>query len=151
MAAHFTVYDMQYPMVTRNDFRFSDWALVREATGLGSEAFILAHGIGDDEPVDKLVEFGYAAVAFWHGNLGMTRARVCAAIEEWTDATVKFTPDVTSTEADAVPLDVPPDGSTSSEASSTTSAESRNGEDEPSETTAETDGGQPGLLTGAQA
>lgn len=115
--AHFEVYGKQYPLVKMSEFRFSEWVLIREATGLDSRGFVLGHLADDD--LDVLTLFGYAAVAFWRGNPAMSRQRVGAATEEWTKSDVAFSGDDAG--EDAVPLDGADGGSTSSEASSETS------------------------------
>ena len=131
--SHFTIDGVDFPFVHRFDFLYQDWVLIREVAGLAAREFVILEQLAEGDELDPSVVYGYAIVAFWHGNREMSRARVTAAVGEWSDSDVEFTPDVASGAGDdAVPLDLAGDGTASNEASSSTSPESKPGEDEPS-------------------
>lgn len=99
---HWEIDGKTYPHVYSGDFRFPDWALVRETTGLDAEAFAEAHNNDDQEALpDPLVWWGYAAVAWWHGNPGVTRPRAVEEAESWQPGDTRFVAD--EQEDDAVP------------------------------------------------
>lgn len=145
----FDVLGRVYPMIRLSEFRFSDWALVREITGLSSQEFVVAHD-GDDGGVDKLVVFGYAAVAFWRGNPRMTRSRARDEIEDWAETDVAFLP-AAGEDGDATPKAEASEGSPSSEESSTTSHESTASPALPSGEMSPSVSGSPGSDTGSPA
>ena len=148
---HFTIQGVDFPFVSRFDFLYQDWVIVREVTGLAAREFVILEQLGEGDELDPSVLYGYAIVAFWHGNREMSRTRVTAAVEDWGYDDVDFTPDAHDVEADAVPLDLAEDGTASNEAPSSTSPESKPGEDEPSERTTLSVGGQRGSPTGSPA
>ena len=116
----FTIGGVDCPAVWMNDFRFQDWALVREITGLDKEAFVHAHNDGTEAPPDPLVLYGYAAVSWWHRNPLLNRERMAIEASDWTEQQIVLRmPEV---EGD-VPLDVVEEesGSSSSSESSSTS------------------------------
>ena len=101
------------------DFRFADWALIRETTGLDAERFVLAHHDDSDAPPDPLVMWGYAAVAYWHGNTQFTRERAALEASEWGPQAVQYQA-AKNGEPDPPTVPVEPDGSGSSGESSET-------------------------------
>ena len=131
----------EFPMVRIPDFKFQDWALIREITGLSSAEFLLAHD--HESGPDELVMFGYAAVAFWHGNPSLSRARVAAYAGEWATGDVVLQDDEPEVD-DAANPPAGDGGSTSSEAPSPTSDDANPGQDEPSDGTTPTSSGGPG-------
>lgn len=145
----FEIYGRVYPMIQLSEFRFSEWALVREVTGLSSSEFAAAHD--EDGGVDKLVVFGYAAVAFWRGNARMTRARAKLAIEDWGTEDVVFVPAEDEAGDAADPPAEAGEGSPSNEDSSQTSSESTDSQGSPSDETNPNDSGNPGSDTGSPA
>lgn len=147
----FEILGRSYPMVPLAQWRFSEWALVREITGLSSEEFVAAHEDGESG-VDKLVVYGYAAVAFWRGNPRMSRSRARDAIDDWTETDVVFVAPAGEVDGDA---DVPPAGagvgSLSSEEYSSTSEPSTPSQGSGSVSTSPSDGGSRGSDTGSPA
>lgn len=115
----FTIGGVDCPAVFMNDFRFQDWALVRDITGLDKEGFVHAHNDSTDAPPDPLVLYGYAAVSWWHKNTLLSRDRMALEASDWTEQQIVLRmPDV---EASDGPLGEAEDGSGSSSSSASSS------------------------------
>lgn len=147
--AWFTVDGTRCQMVRIPDFKFVDWALIRDLTGLDKERFVFAHNEERDAPPDPLVILGYAAVAFWHHNPTLDRERIGIEAGNWGEDDIAL--ELPPAAADAGPPDVPAgsSGSGSSGESSTTSEPSNESPDAPSESTSPPDSGPPGSDTGS--
>lgn len=129
----FTIDGAEYPALWMKDFRFQDWALIRDITGLDAEAFVRLHNEDKDSDVDPLVLFGYAAVAYWRKHELLPRERMAAEAADWTPSMVTLA--MPPKEGDAGPpaeRDVGSEPTSSSEPSLSSDASSRS-PDEPSE------------------
>lgn len=97
----FEIYNRFYPMPQR--FRLGDPVLVKEVTGMRWPDFTDAlaemeedaaqaadEGREDEFQSDQVLILGMMAVAFWHGNPQMSRAKVVRAVERIPLDVVKF-------------------------------------------------------------
>ena len=125
----FEIYNRFYPSPQR--FRLGDPVLVREVTGMNwpdfargldamSEEFseLVEQGQAEEFEPDQVLLVGLMAVAFWHGNPQMTRAKVVRAVERIPIEDVKF---VAGDEEEAAPS---PPAEAAGEPQPTTSSES---------------------------
>ena len=99
------IYKRFYPLITVDKFRVGDPILVSLITGLDFQEFVtkasqmeedmnaaLEQGEGDDYIPDQVVMTGLLAVAFWHGNRQMARAKVVKTVERIPLSEIEFLP-----------------------------------------------------------
>lgn len=101
----FEVYGRSYPVITLDKFRMGDPVLVTEVTGLTwpefeagahtmEQEYRTAIDLGNEDEFqgNPIILTGLMAVAFWHGNPMMTRAKVVKAVERIPIVDVDFIP-----------------------------------------------------------
>ena len=104
--ATFTVEGVTVPVVWLKDFRFQDWALIRDVTGLDAESFVRNHNDDRDVEPDPLVLYGYAAVSYWRAHPLIGRERMAIEASGWTSSMVQLFIPETEEGGDAGPPEV---------------------------------------------